>query len=194
MSLSELTDTWNSRATTSNSLPSSDDFQVDQTGLLQLWRCLGREKEQRQSMGQAISMSFLLLFRQGRAWLDGEMWLCSHIPQAVALLSHVFTRGSILTVLRTGSEQATAPPVGMKHLFQENHGSNYTKEPSQTALCAADRSSGTAEKQSLSVCSIPGVPMCQHHGAVPSRLPVPVKPHHRRAELARPHRAIVTSI
>lgn len=78
--------------------------------------------------------------------------------QAVALLSHVFTCGRIQAVLSTGGEQATAPPVGMKHLFQENHGSNYTEEPSQTALFAADGSSGMAEKQSLSVCSIPGVP------------------------------------
>lgn len=49
-------------------------------------------------------------------------------------------------------------------------------------------------KTSLSVCSIPGVPTSQHHGAVLSRLLVPVKPHHRRAGLARPGKAIVAPI
>lgn len=88
-------------------------------------------------------------------------------------------------------EQATAPPARVKHLFQENHGSNSTQETSQPALLAADRSSGVAENQSLSVCSAPGAPTSQHHGAVPSRLRVPVKPHHRRAGLARPGEAVV---
>jgi len=96
--------------------------------------------------------------------------------------------------LGQGGEQAAAPLMGVKHLFQENHGSNSTKENSQPALFAANRSSGAAENQSLFVCSILGVPMSQHHGAIPSRLLVPVKPHHRRAGLARPGKAIVAPI
>lgn len=96
--------------------------------------------------------------------------------------------------LGQGGEQAASPPVGEKHLFQENRGSNSTQKNSQMALFAADRSSGVAENQSLSVCSIPGDPMSQHHGAIPSRLLVPVKPHHRTAGLARPGKTIIAPI
>lgn len=96
--------------------------------------------------------------------------------------------------LGQGGEQATAPPLGVKHVLQENQGSNSTKKTIQMALSATDRSSGRAENQSPSVCSVPGVPMSQRHGAIPSRLFIPVKPHHRRAGLAGPGKAIIAPI
>lgn len=80
----------------------------------------------------------------------------------------------------------------MKCVFQERHGSNPPQESSQPCLQLTDLQGWM--KSSLPVCSVPGIPTSQHHRAIPSRLPVPVKPHHRRARLAGPSEAIVASI
>lgn len=89
----------------------------------------GKGEEAGQRTGQAISMSFLLYSHvKRRIWL--RRWeLCSHTLQA--LLSHAFTHGCSQAVPGIGRRASCSPPVGVKHLFQENHGSNSTKKTSR---------------------------------------------------------------
>lgn len=109
-------------------------------------------------------------------------------------MSHVFTHGSSQAVLRTGRRASYSPSTGGETRTPGEPGEQFHQKNIQMALSAADRSSGRAENQSPSVCSVPGVPVSQRHGAIPSRLFIPVKPHHRRAGLAGPGKAIIAPI
>lgn len=109
-------------------------------------------------------------------------------------MSHVFTHGSSQAVLRTGRRACYSPSTGGETRTPGEPGEQFHQKNIQMALSAADRSLCRAENQSPSVCSVPGVPVSQRHGAIPSRLFIPIKPHHRRAGLAGPGKAIIAPI